>query len=373
MRERKKKTIMLTLTEFCNLECTYCYEKNKSLKTMDFKTAIAILDKELSMDDGYDECEIQFFGGEPFVEFELLKNICEYIWRRKWKKKYICFATTNGTLVHGEIQEWLKKNSDRFACGLSLDGIKKAHDINRCGSFDMIDIDFFRNTWPEQYVKMTISPESLPFLYESAVYLHELGFTFDNNLAYGVNWNSSELFEIMEEQLKKLADYYISHPKAKPCRLLGLNIENINNTEHIDRWCGAGKGLKSYDVEGTLYPCQMFTPLSMEKEKSEKSFELDFSSEKTEDPRCTTCKIYNVCPTCYGHNYSATGDIAKRDEVLCNYTKLCILATSYLWANRILNYSYKELEITELRYAQLSKAIIKIQEYFDEMDDNYEN
>lgn len=61
MRERKKKTVMLTLTEFCNLNCTYCYEKNKSLKTMDYDVAMHILEKELTKEDGYDECEIQFF------------------------------------------------------------------------------------------------------------------------------------------------------------------------------------------------------------------------------------------------------------------------------------------------------------------------
>ena len=50
MRERKKKTVMLTLTEFCNLNCTYCYEKNKSLKTMDYDVAMHILEKELIME-----------------------------------------------------------------------------------------------------------------------------------------------------------------------------------------------------------------------------------------------------------------------------------------------------------------------------------
>ena len=369
MKKNNKKTVMLTLTEFCNLNCTYCYEKNKSLKSMEFQKAIEILNRELNSDDNYDECEIQFFGGEPFVEFDLLKKICEYLWKRKWKKRYICFATTNGTLIHGEIQKWLLDNSKKFICGLSLDGIRAAHNLNRCNSFDNIDIDFFKRTWSKQYVKMTISPESLPFLYFFVIYLHEQGFTIDNNLAYGVEWNNSKLIKIMEKQLKLLADYYIEHTELEPCRLLGLNIENINVDKHIDRWCGAGKGLKSYDVEGVLYPCQMFTPLSIEKEKSNRSFKLDFSAGKTEDSRCTSCKIYNVCPTCYGHNYNATGDIAKRDEVLCKYTKISILATSYLWANRIIRYSYEELGISELRYVQLSKAIVRIQNTFTEMDE----
>lgn len=108
----------------------------------------------------------------------------------------------------------------------------------------------------------------------------------------------------------------------------------------------------------------MFAPLSMEKEKSKKVLEINFDKKNLEDPACKFCSIYNVCPTCYGYNYSSTGDIAKRDEVLCKYTKLSILATSYLWANRIMKYSYKELNISELRYVQLTKAVIKVQKLF---------
>ena len=44
---------MLTITEKCNLACTYCYEQNKTLKTMNYETAIEILDKELNLDDGF--------------------------------------------------------------------------------------------------------------------------------------------------------------------------------------------------------------------------------------------------------------------------------------------------------------------------------
>lgn len=138
-----KKTIMLTITEYCNLNCIYCYEKNKTLRTMPLETAIKILNRELTIDDEYNDCEIQFFGGEPFAEFDLLRSICNYLWSKNWPKEYQCFATTNGTLVHGEIKEWLFQNRNRFTCSLSLDGNKSAHDINRCNSFDLIDYKFF--------------------------------------------------------------------------------------------------------------------------------------------------------------------------------------------------------------------------------------
>ena len=351
-----KKTVMLTTTERCNLNCTYCYEKNKTLKSMSYNTAIDIISKELTEDDEYDEVEIQFFGGEPFFEAELIKDVCSYIWSKKWPKKYQCFTTTNGTLVHGEIKEWLLKNKDRFICSLSLDGTKRAHDINRCNSFDLIDIDFFKSTWPEQTVKMTISPESLPYLAESVIYIHELGFSFHNNLAYGVDWSDERLLAVLEEQLKILADFYIDHPEIPQCSMLGMSIENVILGRRIERWCGAGVSMRSYDTFGNLYPCHMFQPISTELVQPDVKQRTTFEKLNTLDPKCIDC------PTCYGHNYSATGDIAKRDEGLCKFTKANTLATSYIWLKKFERYNADELGVPVERACAILDGAKLIQE-----------
>ncbi len=357
-----KKTIMLTITEHCNLACKYCYEKNKSLRTMSYETAIDIIEKELTANDDFNYCEIQFFGGEPFFEFELIRNICEYIWTKEWPKDYLCFATTNGTLVHGEIQEWLYDNRDKFTCALSLDGNRNAHNVNRCNSFDMIDIDFFLNTWPIQTAKMTISPESLPYLADSVIFFHEKGIPFSNNLAYGVDWSTPKLFDIMSEQLGKMAVYYIQHPQIPICRMLDLHIENVNYTYKVSRWCGAGVSLSAYDTMGNRYPCHLFQPLSSEVSLSSEEICNVFSTYDTFDTRCSDCSIYNVCPTCYGHNYAATGDIAKRDESLCEFTKMCTLTASYIWLRKMELYSKEELGLTDEKYRMIFDAAKLIQE-----------
>jgi len=355
-----KKTVMLTITEKCNLSCVYCYEQNKSLKTMDLSTAIKIIENELNADDEYDECEIQFFGGEPFLEFDLIKAVCDYIWSKTWNKKVKCFTTTNGTLVHGEVKEWLLQNKDRFTCGLSLDGLPEAHNINRNNSFEKIDHQFFIDTWSNQYVKMTISPETLPMLADGVKYLHSLGFEIDNNLAYGVDWTDKKYIKVLEEQLKDLVDFYIDNPKIKPCRMLNLHLENIATDIRIPRWCGAGKGLKSYDVIGRKYPCQMFTPLSNANVNYEEILKIDFSETNTVDKNCEHCLIYNVCPTCYGHNYSATGSISKRDKSLCELTKISTKAIAYLWFNKLDKYSREQLNISDEKAVLLIEAIEKI-------------
>ena len=143
---------------------------------------------ERAIRDNIEYVEILFHGGEPFLAFERIKEICDWIWTQEWPVKYICYATTNGTLIHGEIRNWLLENKDRFILGLSLDGTPEMHNRNRSDSYSKIDIDLFRNTWPEQGVKMTPSPGTLSSLADGVIYVHELGFKKNNcTFASGVN------------------------------------------------------------------------------------------------------------------------------------------------------------------------------------------
>ena len=140
MHTSPDKSITLTLTAQCNLHCVYCYEHSKNDSAMSFDIARSILDSEMPECEG--QIYIELFGGEPFLAFDNIKRIYDYVNVNWPDKQWIMFATTNGTLIHDEIQDWLK-NHKRFICGLSLDGNKLMQDINRSNSFDQIDIDFF--------------------------------------------------------------------------------------------------------------------------------------------------------------------------------------------------------------------------------------
>lgn len=86
------KSVMLTLTNDCNLACTYCYEHHKSQKTMSLITARSIIDAEMSANDGMEFVTIDLFGGEPFLAFETLKSVVEFIKLRNYKKPHTVFA-----------------------------------------------------------------------------------------------------------------------------------------------------------------------------------------------------------------------------------------------------------------------------------------
>lgn len=95
---------MLTFTANCNLSCVYCYETYDN-KSMSFDTTKEILDSEFKGLKNDDYMTIDFFGEEPFLEFELIKKIVSYVQEQNIKgqflPKYRFFATTNGTLIHG--------------------------------------------------------------------------------------------------------------------------------------------------------------------------------------------------------------------------------------------------------------------------------
>lgn len=77
--DKDQKKIMLLLTEECNLNCVYCYEHFKSKRKMSFDTARSILDNFYSSSKPGDTVLIEVFGGEPFTNFELIKQIDDYV------------------------------------------------------------------------------------------------------------------------------------------------------------------------------------------------------------------------------------------------------------------------------------------------------
>ena len=134
----KRRSIMLIITQRCNLSCVYCYEHNKTSAQMSFATAKAIIDKELVDEDT--RYSIDLFGGEPLQNFPLIQKIYDYLIHfpnQKIRNNTIIFATTNGTLINDENKQWFRDRKDKVILGLSLDGTRTAHNLNRNNSFDI--------------------------------------------------------------------------------------------------------------------------------------------------------------------------------------------------------------------------------------------
>lgn len=365
MTENKKRTVTITLTQSCNLACTYCYEHHKSTKTIDFEVAKRIIDQEFDRvhTSSIEEFEFDLFGGEPFLEFDLLKKITEYICSKKESTPCTVFATTNGTLVHGPVQDWLKDHACCFVCGLSLDGTREMHNVNRSNSYDDIDLAFFATQYPQQDVKMTISRDTLPNLADGVIDMHNKGFLVSCNLAYEIDWSDPDNMVVLERELHKLIDYYLANSHITPCSMLDADICNVvaDNNQTL-RYCGAGKYMSSYDVDGKEYPCQFFMPLSIGMERAIEGkniiFPDDHIPDEMLDNKCRDCIISSICPSCFGANYVATGNIYSRDNNMCRLNKIIIKARSYFKAKQ---WEMGQLKQSDEELQTLLHAIIKIQ------------
>lgn len=345
----KTRSIYITANIACNLRCIYCYEKDKtSASSFDLNQAKQLLSEVLSTKTESGTV-IHFHGGEPLLSYLKIRELCEWAWEQDFPEKYHFFATTNGTLVHGEIQNWFRKHKKEFSLGLSLDGTRAMHNANRSNSFDLIDLDFFVKTWPEQGVKSTISPLSIESLAEGVIFMHQIGFQeISANPAEMVDlWSDSKYFDIFRREMAKLSEFYLKNPDIKRCSLFEIDFSLVLKKEHR-KWCGVGTDMEAIDVDGSKHPCHLFFESVCGKEKSLEGDKIDFNDVKNcISQKCSTCPAINICPTCYGSNFITRGNIAERDMSLCEFEKIRMAEVAKFDYNRLVNNSIDTSKLSD--------------------------
>ena len=146
-------SITFILTEDCQLRCKYCYLCGKnSVSKMTFETAKEGIDYILGHREIYSENDViwEFIGGEPFLEIELMDQICDYVKTRMfelnhpWFNSYRFSMATNGLLYDDPlVQKFIEKNREHLSIGISVDGTPEKHNLQRVfidgtGSYDEV-------------------------------------------------------------------------------------------------------------------------------------------------------------------------------------------------------------------------------------------
>ena len=352
---------MLIITHACNLNCTYCYERFKGERSMSFETAKKCILAELGRvraSDDYRELEIQFMGGEPFMNFKLIRQVVEWLEEIDSDVPYVCFASSNGSLIHGEIATWLERHRKRMFVGLSYDGNSEMQSTNRGGEF--VDVKWFIETWPSQGMHLTVSKETLPQLADGVMSLQRMGGRCTVALAQGVDWSVDDA-RVFRRELKRLADFYLAEDGYAPVEpLMTRSFASVGNRGKASRSCGTGRGMTTYDVDGTAYPCHMFTPLVMGERAQDMGRAAVCRNDDLVDEGCRGCSFDNWCPTCYGFNCSLRGDVRKRDHSWCKM----IYAQAEVVSEFQLRYFHKRRQsITEGDAGQLVAAL-RVHEMF---------
>lgn len=278
------------VTEECNLKCSYCYMVGKNhFHKMSFEMGKKIVD--FLINDPYctsltDNLMVDFIGGEPLIEIDLIDQISDYIVlslyvnHHKWFDNFQISFSTNGTLYDSpKVSEYVKKHRNHCGFGFSIDGTKEKHDLTRKtldgqGSYDMVIKSFrkFQEDFGEEiYQKSTFSSDDLKYLKESIIHLWDLGFkNVESNLVYEDVWKPGDP-ELFEKQLIDLANYmfesgrYLTHAVAYFEKRRGLPVSTTSLNQNR---CGAGYKSLAFDYEGNIYPCIRFLDMCSEDKKS---------------------------------------------------------------------------------------------------------
>jgi len=98
--------------------------------------------------------------------------------------------------------------------------------------------------------------------------------------------------------------------------------------------------MAAYEIDGTRYPCHTFAPVSVGEEIALKALDLTFESEISIDcfdEKCQNCLLANVCPNCYGINFSTTGNMYLKDDSFCRMIKIQFMGNAYFKYMQYLN------------------------------------
>ncbi len=269
--------------------------------------------------DEYDELQIDFMGGEPLVNFDLIREIVEWLESDAINVPWICFATTNATLLDDERKAWFTEHRTSISLGASYDGTGNMQATNRgTGKYD-IDLAFFHNLWPEQSFQMTISKETLPNLAEGVLYVQRKGYDINASLAQGIEWTLDDAKKY-REQLTVLKDAYLKDHSIRPLnritRFVEVHDAPKNEFKQI-HGCGSGHNMVTYDINGQKFGCHMFSTIVLGDE-AVGTDEINWDDpDLMVETYCEECVLRQFCPTCPGFNLKYRGALNCRDKHWC--------------------------------------------------------
>ena len=348
------QTIVLNVTNQCNLSCQYCYEFGEDKvatpegkpKFMAWETAKSSVDYLFAESQGRKSVHITFFGGETLMNFPLLKQVVAYARTRAQELKVnIDFSlTTNATLLSPTIIEYLAENA--IGVTVSMDGPKEMQDkfrvfSNGRGSYDIIkpkvqNLLATHRTRPiAARVTMTSGAMDVKKIYRHLK--HELGF-YEVGFA-PVTTSPSRLYSINEpgmdsvlEQFSELADEYLEfalrgehHGFSNVSDTLSELHQGVNKSLP----CGAGLGMVGVGPSGDIAPCHRFVDsdqhvLGNVSTGIDKEKQSDFLTRGNIDTKydCHECWARPLCAGgCHHEAFVRYGDTGHANLHYCDWIR----------------------------------------------------
>ena len=342
--------VSFNVSHRCNMRCSYCFGGGGSYKgpRVDMKKNVtkAGLDYLFANCGNLKHCIISFFGGEPFMNWKVMKWAMNYAYEIASTQGIILtfFITTNGTLLTDEQLEFLNQYDVRLT--FSIDGPKEIHDRERRfvvggGTYEVVRQNIAKALRHPNIIcqaRPTLTPESCGMVTE--IYQHLLGLGLVRMHArpesrYGNRPGlSKQQYDQLGDSLDNLTqEMILAADKGQFWGLINvlkfLNMLYFRVVRHD--FCGAGISVISISPDGSIFPCPRYTG-----EKKfclgniftgiERSQQSIFSNNSVEDRNeCKECWARYICGGgCSYMHWSATGDIKKNDVAWCDWTRRSI-------------------------------------------------
>ena len=337
----------LFLTENCTLNCDYCFvaSKNKG-RRMSWEIAKKAVDFLMIQSGDQPEIHITFIGGEPLLEFPLMKRIAHYAeaCAERSGKRVNYAVTTNGTIMSDEIVQFAQERGLNYL--LSLDGNKESHDLHRKtyngkGSWEIVmkkNFHLLRTRQGWMGARVTVNPDTVDHLSSNIKMLFDIGI---NQFIIGPNtdikWSIGAI-ENIDDEMNKIADFYFDEKRnSSPIRISDLdeNLEDMKSKfEHY--WgCDAGRLRVAISTQGDIYPCARFVSTFSDINGLYKLGNLDeginnisarqefMDNSDTPRPKCAICSYKDYCSGgCPATNLHMQGSIYKPSELDCHMTRI---------------------------------------------------
>lgn len=343
------KALCLHVAHDCNLRCKYCFadtgEFHGPRGLMSAEVGKKAIDFVIENSGSRRNIEIDYFGGEPLMNFGVVKEITEYAKSEgeKHGKNFRFTLTTNGLLLNDDVQEYLNENMSNVV--LSIDGRKETNDrmryrVDGSGCYDDIVPKFQKlaesRNQDNYYVRGTFTAENLDFT-KDVLHLADLG--FKQTSVEPVVTPETNKYALLEKHLpqlygeyEKLAEEYLERRKqGKGFNFFHFMVDLDQGPCVIKRLsgCGAGHEYLAISPEGDIYPCHQFV--------GNKKFLMGNVTEKTLDEqiknkfersnvytkdKCTNCFAKFYCSGgCSANAYNFNNDIDKPYELACDLEK----------------------------------------------------
>ena len=361
VKSNEVKALCIHICHDCNLRCRYCFADegayHSSREFMSEKTAKQAIDFLIKNSGNRKVLEADFFGGEPLMCLDTIKNVVAYAREQgeKYGKKFLFTTTTNGVLLNDDAADFFNREMENVV--LSLDGRPEVHDairktVNGKGSFDVCFKNikkFVRSRGDKSYyVRGTFTAKNLDFS-NDVMFLAESG--FDSISMEPVVTDIPDL-QIKKEHLPRICEEYEvlcekylgAYKNGRGFNFFHFNIDLEGGpclSKRVSA-CGAGNEYFSVVPNGDIYPCHQFA--------GNKDFYMGNVYEGALDAgirsrfassclftreKCGGCFAKFICSGgCSANNYNFTGNIEQPYEITCAMMKKRIECAMHILAEK---------------------------------------